>query len=107
MLSEVDRIDVCGACLVVIGGDPAICDDAMQAACVLVGEGLARTWPGHTIQATGEGEAAFSWSACEGCGNPDGGDRHQAAVFATVPDPDRAAPARVGSDCGTPADPGR
>jgi len=80
-MRKVDDIQICTACLTVVDGDPADGSAETQAWCTAAAEGLSRNWPGMTVHGTGD-EGGFSWSACEGCGNTDGGTRFPAAVLA-------------------------
>lgn len=78
---KVDEIRICDRCLAVVDGDPGMGDAQWQAECAEAGEAMARDWPGFYIHSTGD-EGGFSWSSCDGCGNPDGGTRYPAVVLA-------------------------
>jgi hypothetical protein len=80
---KVAEIDICEDCLTVVDGDPNMGDAESQARCKVAAEGLAQNWPGRNVHGAcpEDCDGSFSWSACEGCGNTDGGNRHPAVVL--------------------------
>jgi hypothetical protein len=79
---DTTEIDVCIVCICLIANGEY--NDGTDAA-ERCAAGQAAIWGAdvrHLIPGGGreddDGERGFSWSACEGCGDTDGGDRHQA-----------------------------
>jgi len=71
---------ICDSCLVACDGVPEQADDIAAA------QKLAERWPGYMITGCCDPDgdcAGFSWSACEGCGESLGGQRHLAAAIST------------------------
>lgn len=85
IMVKYDEIDICGACLTIVDGDPSMGDKRTQAECKRAARGMAEIWdhPDYQIHGMGSenGEGSFSRSACEGCGNRHHGTRFPAVVL--------------------------
>ena len=68
------ELEICTTCLLTVAN--GVEDGATQAAA----EALAANWEGYLI-APGNGEGHFSWTYCDGCDSPLGGDRHKATAM--------------------------
>lgn len=84
-VKKIDDILICGACLTVVDGDPAMGDGETQTACEKAAAGMALLWPGdlhiHGVGSEDGGEGEFSKSSCDGCGDMMHGTRYPAVVL--------------------------
>lgn len=86
MSVEFSEISVCVVCIHLLANGEYVDGEDTAEKCA---EGQARIWGDtHLIPGGGtdedDGDRGFSWSACEGCGDTDGGDRFQAYAEETV-----------------------
>lgn len=77
---EVIDLAVCTVCLCLIANGEYEADASEAEA---AWAGMARTWGDNArhLVAVGDSESWFSWTSCDACESPLGGDRHAAAVL--------------------------
>lgn len=79
MRFNIIEIDVCTVCLMLCANGEYNDGENTARDCV---RGQREKWGDNAAHFTcGGEELGFSWSACEGCGNPDGGDRFRLNVM--------------------------
>lgn len=80
---DITDISVCVVCIHLMANGEY--DDGEDTAEVCAA-GQAKLWGAEARHfVPGDEDQGFSWSRCEGCGDPSGGDRFQAHVMIPIP----------------------